>query len=84
MTYGLGESKLGTALSQEVLDESLDVALAAGTKAILFAGEYDWQDGVGTHVNEICAYLQPVPGTPINEARTTWNYCGKHNGLRSH
>jgi len=91
MTYGPGEHRFGTAYPA-MLDEKLDGSLRAGTKTVLFFAEYSWQDGVGTHANEVCAWLQAgsgasglfTPGVSGLNKDIVWNYCRHHNGLQPH
>jgi len=83
-TYGPGEAKFGSVFTKEIFDETFDRAFTAATKTILVTGQYDWQDGVGKHSNQICAWLQMNPGVAIGKAPITWNYCSHHNGLKSH
>lgn len=82
-TYGPGEFKFGTAFT-DPMDQKMDSEFTAGTKTILFEGEYDWRDGVGKHINQVCAWLQMVRGVELGKAPITWNYCSHHNGLKSH
>lgn len=80
-TYGPGESKVSTGYSEEVLDQPLDDAFKSNKKTILFVAEYDWRDGLGRHINQLCTWLVPEGG-PIQKG--TWGSCKHHNGLQSH
>jgi hypothetical protein len=82
-SYGPGESRFGSAFTTELLDQTLDRALTAGTKTILVAAEFDWQDGVGKHANQVCAWLQKNPGMAFGKPPITWNFCTRHNGLKA-
>src|ERR1039458_4426709 len=73
-TYGPGESHFGTVFTEAILDQTLDRAFSAGTKTLLFTGEYDWQDGLGKHGNQICMWFQMVPGAKFGSPPLTWNH----------
>jgi hypothetical protein len=86
--YGPGESFFASVATPPV-DEKLDAALRAGSKTVLYVGEYSWKDGLGPHTNEICAWLQIYPGmfsgpgALARNASITWNHCKGHDGLQS-
>jgi hypothetical protein len=86
-SYGPGESYFGTVFSP-IVDDKGDKEFRNGSKTILFLAEYSWKDGVGTHTNEVCTWLQVYPemftgpGTIAGNAIITWNGCKNHNGLK--
>jgi hypothetical protein len=82
-TYGPGESRWGTGYTESVFDNTLAKAFEAGTKTILFAGEYRWHDGTGKHSNQVCAWVQMGPDVSSGKSPVVWNYCLHHNGLKS-
>jgi hypothetical protein len=88
-TLGPSESHFGTT-QPALLDEKLDTALRAGTKTILLTAEFDWQDGVGKHTNQLCEWLElgpevsgvfAGPGMLMPGGNTVWNRCLHYNGL---
>lgn len=85
--YGPQEGFFGTVFSPKI-DKQLDNAFRSGSKTILYAGYYNWRDGVGTHTNEVCAWLQIYPGmfsgpgVLAPNASITWNHCPDHDGLK--
>lgn len=87
--YGPGESYYNTVYSP-IVDDKGDREFRSGSKTILFLSEYSWRDGVGTHVNEVCTWLQiypgmfTAPGTIASNAIFTWNGCKNHNSLLAH
>lgn len=86
-TYGPQEGFFAT-VSSPAIDEELDKAFRSGSKTILYAGHYEWRDGMGKHANEVCAWLQIYPGLfngpglLASNPVITWNYCTHHNGLK--